>query len=221
MRAVNLLPVDEQQARLQGVRLPLLAVVGSLAAVTVGAIMLSISASALVEQERAELAEVDAAIAALPQAPTPAVSQVVLAQERTDRTAALSAALATRIPLDRVLREISLVLPRDAWLTGITAIAPAPGSAGSAATSPASAGSTSDGVTIQGVTYSHEAVARVIARLAVVPSFSSVRLTASALVELQAASVATGPTGATAPTQKTRPVVTFTVVASLRTGGVS
>ena len=46
-----------------------------------------------------------------------------IAQERTDRVTALAAALTTRVPVDRLLRELAYVLPEDAWLTGLTASA--------------------------------------------------------------------------------------------------
>jgi len=208
VRAVNLLPADEQRPRLQGARVPALLVAGGLA-----------SASARADDERGRLAEVEAAIAALPAAPTPAVSQVALAKERSDRLAALTAALDTRVAFDRVLREISLVLPDDAWLTGIAATAPTPSSGTAGAPSPASG--LTEAVTIQGATYSHDAAARVVARLAAVPSLVGVRLTASALVEPEAASPGRQADGPKAPAPKRRkPLVTFTVVASLRSGGV-
>jgi Tfp pilus assembly protein PilN len=147
------------------------------------------------------------------------VSQVALVQERTDRVAALAAALSTRISFDRLLRELSLVLPEDAWLTGITASAPAsaaPAGAPPGGTPPAAA-TTTQGVTIQGATYSHESVARVLARVSVIPSLENIRLTASARVEPQADETA----GAKKTRKKQRTVVTFSVAATLRTGSSS
>jgi len=72
-------------------------------------------------------------------------------------------------------------------------------------------------VTIQGATYSHESVARVLARLSVIPSLENIRLTASARVEPQADATA----GAKKTRKKQRTVVTFSVAATLRTGSSS
>lgn len=227
MRAVNLLPQAEQRARLEGTRTPLLVVAGGVAAVTTAAVMLAMSASGAADEKKAELAAVEATIAGLPVAPDAAVSQPVLLQERRDRIGALSAALSTRVSFDRVLSEISLVLPEDAWLTGLTATAPAtvvtaaPATSGGAPPPPPVASSGPEGVTIQGSTYSYDSVAYVVSRLSVVPSLENVRLTATARVVPQEA-LSAGASGSV-PTQKTsgRSVVTFTISASLRSEATS
>src|SRR5918996_2858731 len=211
MRAVNLLPVDEQRGtRLEGLRTPLLMAAGGVAAVTTGAVFLAMSAAGTADERRAELAAVEATIARLPEAPDPAVSQGILLAERSDRIRALAAALETRISFDRVLREISLVLPEDAWLTGLTATAPvniAP--AGTEVPLPPVATTGPEGITIQGATYSHDSVARVLSRLSVVPSLENVRLTTSARVVPQPPSEASGANGRPAATTTGRPIVTF------------
>ena len=220
MRAVNLLPRDEQQARLQGKRVPLLVLAGGCAAATVVGVMLGLSASSGASDKRAQLQSVEAAIARLPKPDQPAVSSGVLTQERTDRTTALSVALSARIPFDRLLRQIAVVLPRDAWLTGITATSPSslePSPSSPAAPS-APQGAAEESVTIQGATYSHASVARVLARLAVLPALQNVRLTASALVEEQPTESKTPDETETRKKQsgKRRTLVTFTIAASVR-----
>jgi len=226
MRAVNLLPEAEQRARLEGVRTPLLVAAGGIAAMTTAAVMLAMSSSAAAEEKRAELAAVEATIAGLPAPPESAVSQPILLQERRDRIAALAAALSTRVSLDRVLNEIALVLPEDAWLTGLTATAPAPVVTTAPLTSsgapppPAVAASGPEGVTIQGSTYSYDSVARVVSRLLVAPSLENVRLTATAQVVPEEAQ-SPGVNGS-APIQKAgRPIVTFTISATLRSEATS
>ena len=226
MRAVNLLPRDVERARGEGSRTPLLVAAGAAAAVTAAAVVLAMSAAGAADDRRAELAAVEEAIALVPGAGAPVASQAIVVQERTDRVAALAAALSTRIPFDRLLREISLVLPEDAWMTGLMASAPA-SSAPTTATpggTPPAAVTTTQGVTIQGATYSHQSVARVLARLSVIPSLENVRLTASARVEPQVdataeTNVKKGKKGKKAKKKKT--VVTFTVSATLRTGSSS
>jgi Tfp pilus assembly protein PilN len=211
MRAVNLLPGDLNRESSGRSRAPYLVAGGGIAAVTAVAVVLVMSASSTVSEQRAQLESVEAAIARIPTPTQPAVASGVIAQERTDRVAALAAALSTRVPVDRLLRELAFVLPDDAWLTGLSATAPVSGEPADAA-----AGGV-PGVTIQGVTYSHESVARVLARLAALPTLSDVQLTASALVDPSADADST----ATKKSKKQRPVVTFTITASVRPGGAA
>ncbi len=183
MRAVNLLPRDLASQQTEGGRTPILLAAGGVAAITAAAVVLFMSASGSVSDQRAQLESVEAAIARLPVPGRPAVAPGAIAQERTDRVAALSAALATRTPVDRLLRELAFVLPEDAWLTGLTASAPiiaVPTGAPAGGAAPAT--TSLPGVTIQGATYSHQSVARVLARLAALPTLTDVRLTASARV---------------------------------------
>ena len=97
-----------------------------------------------------------------------------LAAEKGARVGALSAALGGRVAWDRVLRQVSLVLPEDVWLTNLSASArrlrlrtrrrrPRPGS----------------GFTLTGATYSQNGVARFLSRLAVIPDLANVRLQSS------------------------------------------
>jgi Tfp pilus assembly protein PilN len=218
MRAVNLLPRDLERTRSDGVRTPLLVAAGVVVAVTVAGVVLSFSASRAADDRRAELAAVEEAIALVPNVGHPAVSQAALVQERTDRVAALAAALSTRIPFDRLLRELSLVLPEDAWLTGITASAPVGATqAGAPPGGSAPATATTQGVTIHGATYSHQSVARVLARLSVIPTLENVRLMVSSRVEPQVDETA----GAPKTKRKQKPIVAFTIAATLRSGSTS
>lgn len=218
MRAVNLLPRDAERSRSGGGRLPVVVGAGGAAAVTALCAFLVFSTSGVIDERRAELALTESAIAAVPSADDSGVATGFVVQERADRVAALSAALSSRIPVDRALHELSYVLPEGVWLTGLIANAPSaadPGAApgGGAPQSPSSPG----GVTIQGATFSHRSVARLLARLAVVPSLENVRLTASALIQPQKTEGSDGQTKAAQPRQ--RALVTFTVEADLRSGG--
>lgn len=222
MRAVNLLPRDEQRKTLEeGARTPLLLAAGGVAIVTVVAMFLASTASGSADKQRSELAAVKAEITALPKADQPAVSQGMLMQERSDRVAALSAALAGRVAFDRLLREISFVLPEDAWLTQLGAVAPVSAVQAVPGAAPPPVAAVGEGVTIQGATYSHDTVAIVLARLAAVPSLADVRLTASTLVEPQAADTEGLDGQPVASGQRGKPFVTFVVSASLRMEGES
>jgi Tfp pilus assembly protein PilN len=218
MRAVNLLPRDVERTRTEGARMPLLVAAGGVAAVTVFAVFLSFSASGAANDRRAELAAVDAQIALAPSHGTPQVTQAALVEERTNRVAALASALSTRVPFDRLLRELALVLPDDAWLTGITASAPVgttPAGSTRAASVPAST-PTAQGVTILGATYSQQSVARVLGRLGAIPALENVQLTSSTRVEPQA-----DPTKQQRARKNQKAIVAFTIAATLSTGSSS
>src|SRR5439155_11573239 len=130
-----------------------------------------------------------AELAATP-VPPPAVPGVSeLETEKNARIGALSAALSGRLAWDRVLREVSLVLPDDVWLTSLSATAPV-------AASP----TTTAGFAINGRTYSHDGVARLLARLSLVPHLSD--------IQLQHSSVSIADTG--------RKVVEFSINATLK-----
>ena len=124
MRAVNLLPRETKQPRKR------LTVVGQLALVApfVVAGLLAAAyllASSSVNSNRSTLQALQDELASLP---TPAAREPqqnpALASERQLRVAALGAALQSRLVWDRVLRQISAVLPADVWLTTMSAKAP-------------------------------------------------------------------------------------------------
>jgi Tfp pilus assembly protein PilN len=221
VRAVNLLPRDLERQRGEGGRAPLFVAAGGLAAVTAAVVVLFVSASGSISDQQGQLEALQSSIAQVPNAGgQPTVAPSAVAQERADRVAALSAALTTQVPLDRLLRALGYVLPEDAWLTGMTATAPAAPSTGSTPGA-APAPSAGQGVTIQGATYSNASVARVLARLATIPALENVRLTASARVDPTASE-----TDAKAKTdvkkakkKKQKTVVTFTIDANISGSG--
>jgi Tfp pilus assembly protein PilN len=214
MRAVNLLPRDLERQRGEGGRAPLFVAAGGLAAMTAAAAVLFVSASGSISDQQSRLDSLEASIARIPNAGgQPAVAPGTIAQERADRVAALSAALTTQVPLDRLLRALAYVLPEDAWLTGMTAAAPTTASTGAA---PTAAPATTQGVTIQGATYSNLSVARVLARLASIPSLENVRLTATARVE---PTTDQSDAKSKKKKKKQKTVVTFTIDANVSGSG--
>jgi Tfp pilus assembly protein PilN len=101
--------------------------------------------------------------------PPPAVT----GQEAT-WLSAVSSSLSQRIAWDRVLREVSLVIPSDVTLLSLTMTAP---TAASAAATPGTP--TAQGFVIQGTAFSYDSVARLLSRLALVPDLSNVTLTST------------------------------------------
>jgi Tfp pilus assembly protein PilN len=204
MRAVNLLPRDDVQGR----KLPPLPVlVGCAGAVVVTAVLaLSfLSASSQVGQERQALQAAQAAYAAIPAPPPKSPVASALPQEHQTRVTALATALGQRMPWDRLLREVSQVVPSDVWLTSLNAAAPS-------VTPPAVAGALPQEFIVTGCTYSQPSVARFLARLDVVPDLQNVTL-AKALSGGAGSSTDTGlcPKG----------TVTFTLQGDLRVSGAS
>jgi Tfp pilus assembly protein PilN len=197
MRAVNLLPRETKQPRKR------LGVVEQLALVSplvIGGLVAAgyLLASSNVNSHQSTLQALQDELASLP-APTQTHQQnPALAAERQLRIAALGAALQSRLVWDRVLREISAVLPGDVWLTTMAAQTPetptnVPNSTTAAPTSTTGTSTTSTTTTttsttptpppaptgplnLAGYTYSQEGVARLLSRLAVVPALEDVKL---------------------------------------------
>jgi Tfp pilus assembly protein PilN len=199
MRAVNLLPKDLNQKGEGLPSAPVLAGVcaGILVAAVLGAdFMLQ---SGKIAKEQRTLDALQAKVDALPAAPEgPNAQQTQLAGEHSARVSALSSALGNRVAWDRVFREFSLVLPDDVWLTSLTAHSPVSPSA-APGTAPTT-GATPSEFSIQGRTYSHDGVARLLSRLQLVPDLQNVTLVSSTLSQVD-----------------NQDVVDFSIVADLRT----
>ena len=195
MRAVNLLPRDEAKRSFEAKRGVVFGGVAGAALATVVLASMTLSAGGSVGSKQDELDALRAQIAAIPAVPVIDTSEEdALAADKGARVGALSAALSGRIAWDRVLRQVSLVLPEDVWLTNLSAAAPD-------ATQAAATGS---GFTLTGATYSQNGVARFLSRLAVVPDLANVRLQSSQSQLLNG-----------------RELVQFTILADVRTPGVA
>jgi Tfp pilus assembly protein PilN len=179
VRAVNLLPRDQAQRTIKKESLPVLigACSGILVAALLGAMFMMGSGKVAAEQRK--LDDVNRQYQALPPPPPgPTAAQQQLAGEQSPRVTALSTALSSRVAWDRIFREFSLVLPGDVWLTTVTAKSPVSPLTNAAST--AGTGVPSE-FTIQGRTYSHDGVARLLSRLQVVPDLTNVQLMSSTL----------------------------------------
>jgi Tfp pilus assembly protein PilN len=170
VRAVNLLPRDEAPKSFAANRGVVFGAVGGAALATAVLASMMLTAGGAASAKQSELDALRAQIAAIPPAPVKDTSaDDTLAAEKGARVGALSAALAGRVAWDRVLRQISLVLPEDVWLTNLAAVA---------ANDPAAAQGA--GLTLTGSTYSQNGVARFLSRLSVIPGLANVRLQSSA-----------------------------------------
>ena len=77
---------------------------------------------------------------------------------------ALQSAISGRVAWDRILREVSLVLPKDVWLATLSL------------TAPESSDVAGRQFAITGSAYSHEGVARLLSRIALIPDLANVQL---------------------------------------------
>jgi Tfp pilus assembly protein PilN len=202
MRAVNLLPKNQTRSRRRRDKnTPWALVIGlagtAVASAAIGAAFLHANGAAA--DKREELADVSAQLAALPKPKPVRNNDAALAGERDERATAVATAFSYHVAWDRVLRRLALVLPDDVWLTSLAAQAPAAPGLGSRSLG-ASAAST--GMTLMGYTYSHAGVARLLARLTVLPDLTSVQLQTSALAHIGE-----------------RQVVQFAILANVKPGG--
>jgi type IV pilus assembly protein PilM len=212
VRAVNLLPADARGAgrKRPSAKQLLVPAAVLVPVVAVGALLLPAKAS--VSNRESQLQGLEAELATLPQPQSPGIDQSIKG-EQARRAAVVADVLSKRLAWDRVLRDLALVLPKDVWLTDLAGTAPQPLSvavlATAAAPTPAPAAGAAQavpaaptGLKLTGRTYTHAAVARLLARLATVPTLTNVQLTRSTVADANG-----------------RTVVEFEVAANVRGAG--
>jgi Tfp pilus assembly protein PilN len=224
MRAVNLLPKEFAARKSLREEDPAV-VVGSALAVVV---LIALGASFLVAQSKANTQQKRLTAARLelgkfsqknnsePPAKTPAVPITpivpppsIVGQEAV-WLSSVTSTLSQRIAWDRVLREVSLVMPDDVTLTSLTMTAPA--TPGAIPTGPAGA---AQGFVIAGSAFSYPSVARLLSRLGLVPDLSNVTLTSTSAslkkgVEFAITAAIKGAVAPAAPAVATPAVTTTT-----------
>ena len=201
-RSVNLLPSDAQATERKRPSLVKIAVPVAVAVPVVALSLMFLSAHGNVGNSQAELDAVQAQIDALPKPSRPVVD-VSLQAPQAQRAQAVASVLVSRVNWDAVLHDISRVLPANVWLSSLqaqTAVTAAP-TAPIAATVPGVAAAPT-GAHFDGYTYSQTDVARLLARLATLPTLTNVTLVSS-----------------TVETKGTKSVVHFQIAADLKTGG--
>jgi Tfp pilus assembly protein PilN len=235
MRAVNLLPRDLQNAKSIRHEDPAV-VIGSALGVIV---MIALGSAFFVAHgkasaQEAQLTQARLSLAQLseqkrpkpkpvtPSAPiTPIVPPPSVTGQEASWLSAVTTNLSQRIAWDRVLREVSLVIPDDVTLTQLTMTAPTPASEAAAAAPGAT--TASQGFVIQGTAFSYDSVARLLSRLALVPDLSEVTLartgsgsapgstsTPSSGVQFDITATVAGPPAAVVPVAPAAPASTDT-----------
>src|SRR2546423_10712552 len=190
MRAVNLVPKDSPRRTGPAVPPAVSAtLIGGLVLVSLMISVLLLSAHGKVKSRKLELAQKQAELAAIP---VPAQSRLqqqdALVADKAGRVTALNSALSKRIAWDRLLREFALVLPDDVWLQSLSAQAPSSATATAAPTGSSTSSTPTIGgqlgFSIEGYTYFHDAVARLLTRLAALADLQQVQLITSEQAKL-------------------------------------
>ncbi len=182
MRTVNLLP---KGAAVKKSRRSTLISVGAPIAVAVPLVALGFlyfgAHNRVVDQQN----QIDAAraeLAALPQPTVPVIDNAVVGDEAV-RATAVANVLGSRLAWEAVFRDMSKVLPENVWLSTMSLTAPdvANLADGTAVAAPAVPGvePVPSAVSIDGFTFTQPDVARLLARLATLPSLKRVTLTSS------------------------------------------
>jgi Tfp pilus assembly protein PilN len=192
MRAVNLLPKDLQARKSIRQEDPAVVVGSALAVVVMIALGMAFyvahgkeaSAQKRLDADRVELAQLSLEQHPQPKPKKPAqpITPIVPPPSITGQEATWLSSVTTnleqRIAWDRLLREVSLVMPTDVTLTSMTMSAPTAASTVPGVATPAPTGAT-QGFTIAGTAFSYDSVARLLSRLALVPDLSDVTLTST------------------------------------------
>jgi type IV pilus assembly PilN-like protein len=193
MRAVNLLPLDlrtRKSIRQEDPAVVVGSALGVMVMIALGAAFYSAHSKAAAQEKRLtaariELAQVSAKHHATTPKPTkpaepitPIVPPPSITGEEATWLSSVSTNLSQRIAWDRVLREVSLVMPDDVTLTSLTMTAPTIAAAIPGVTTGAPTGP-SQGFVIAGTAFSYDSVARLLSRLALVPDLSAVTLTST------------------------------------------
>ena len=199
MKRINLLP-GEDRAKAKRERGLIYAVL-VLVAVVVALGLVYVAQNSRVNSKQDELAGINSQVAVLQQQVAELQPYADLQSQRTAMTDAAKGIYAAGVPWSSILQQVSLVIPENVRLTGLTCTVPAtmlPGAAVAEAPAPA----TDADVTFTGQTYEHRDVAEFMTRLGLIPQLTDIKLTSS--------------TEATAAEGTTTTTVTFSVTARLR-----
>ncbi len=182
-RGINLLRENEAKPRSKRASMVALGVPVAAAVPFVAFGFLYFGAHGKVSDQQAQIAAVQAEIAALPQPQVPDIDASVVGEEAV-RAAAVASVLGGRLAWDSVLGDLSRVLPANVWLTKLSVAQPqggnlAAGAAAQAAAAAAVQPTTPSAVSIDGFTYSQTDVARLLARLGTLPTLRNVTLNSS------------------------------------------
>jgi Tfp pilus assembly protein PilN len=201
MRPVNLIPAEDRRGDQAPLRSGPLAyvVIGALVAVLAGVTALVLTNNQISERqaEVSQLKGEDAAAQARAEKLAPYTQFASLTEQRVATVTSLGD---SRFDWERVMRELSLVLPRDVWLVGLSASATSGSSVEGGSSSSSSGGSLRGAVPgpaleINGCAAGQEAVAGFITALKDIDGVTRVGVQSSELAEQESSSAAASGSG--------------------------
>lgn len=177
MKAVNLMPRDARGAApagLDGGGFGVYVLLAGLGALVVLATLWA-SAGKQVDKRTAKLERTNAAIAVAEKRVGDSAAFVTFRELAGNRVGTVKTLSTTRFDWAHAMREISRVLPADAWLSAMTGVS----GASEAAPTPATSAAPSPVMTLAGCTGSQAKVARLLARLRTIDGVRKVSLKSS------------------------------------------
>jgi Tfp pilus assembly protein PilN len=124
MRPINLIPVEERRdgsAQLRGGPLAYV-LVGALVALLLGVVLL-VNADNQIDQRKSEITQVQRETAAAQAKAARLASYIALSEVHARRTQTIESLADSRFDWERVIRELSLILPDDVLLTNLSGTA--------------------------------------------------------------------------------------------------
>jgi Tfp pilus assembly protein PilN len=189
MRAVNLLPAGSEARKSFRKEDPAVVIGSALGVVVLIALIggfMNVHSKVNSEQAKLTTARTELAKLSLIKKPVvvpkPVIQKTIIpppavTSEEQPLLAAITTAMSTRIAWDRILRELSQVLPSDVTLGSLTLTAPpAPVAAVAGTAAPTTAAT---GLSINGTAFSSDGVARLLSRLMLIPDLSDLTLSSS------------------------------------------
>lgn len=179
MRPVNLIPPEERAGTRKPMRGGPLAyiVVGALALALIGVALL-VTTSNTISERKAEITTIEGEISSAKARAESLRSYTEFHQVREQRLATITSLADSRFDWERVMRELSLILPSNVWLTGLSA---SPGAGAAAGGEGAGFGVSGPSLSLDGCATSQSAVAGFIEALKEIDGVTRVGMQGSAI----------------------------------------
>jgi Tfp pilus assembly protein PilN len=206
MRPVNLIPPEERRGEKAPMRTgPLAYVVVAVLAVALLALVVTVLSNNQIADRKSEKANLQSQVDQAQAEAKRLQSFADFASMQQARETTVTSLAESRFDWQRVLRELSIVIPSDVWLTDLTAkVSPEAGTADSSSSSSSSSSSTGTtniagpSLDIKGCASGHDAVAEFIAALQDVDGVTRVSVLSSDRPDPSSAGTAGGSSAASA-----------------------
>lgn len=218
MRPVNLIPVEDRRGEQRPLRSGPLAyiVVGALVAVLAGVTALVLTNNQISER-KSEIVQLEAEDAAAQEQVARLTAYTQFRTLREQRLATIRSLADSRFDWERVMRELSLILPANVWLVDLNASASSSAGAGDASGGGGSglrSAASGPALQLSGCASGQEAVAGFVTALKDIDGVTRVGLQSSQLAEEQSGSGSSGGSGGGEDSCQTRDFIAqFEIVA--------